>query len=344
MFQPDIVFVDTSVFIAENFFAPGNRIHSLANLAKEGRIRLVVSEITRQEVLKHIKTIVRQSWKAFNNDSRIFRNNSDVDMWRKSTNEKAEVERITGLFELFLTDTHSRILDYSYCVYAEKVFTDYFQYRKPFGEGQKKDEFPDAFVLTSLEKYSEEQHQQIIVLSTDSDMKGYESKRLVYEDYGKYISRKVAEGVALDEMAKALRDEKIVIVREITDAASDFLDDFRLYLTKLNLMEVSDHSIERVEVNYNEDDYEIISVSEDSIELEIEPEIIFKVDVSYVNYDYAFYDKEDGIWYGTEDGHYEVDAAASVRATLRFCPATTFGVPFFKIEDLDLSSLSDAIE
>ncbi len=35
----DVVFVDTSVFIAENFFANGNRINSLCKLAKERKIR-----------------------------------------------------------------------------------------------------------------------------------------------------------------------------------------------------------------------------------------------------------------------------------------------------------------
>lgn len=190
MLLPDIVFVDTSVFIAENFFAPGNRLNAVAKLAKEKKIRLVMPEITRQEIYKHIKSAVSQSWKAFNNDSRVFRNNIDIDKWRKGTNEKVETDRILGLFEQFLAETHTRILDYSYCTNAEKVFTNYFQHLKPFGEGQKKDEFPDAFVLTSLEKYSEEQRQRVVVLSTDSDMNEYESKRLMNEEYGRYISKK----------------------------------------------------------------------------------------------------------------------------------------------------------
>ncbi len=344
MFQPDIVFIDTSVFIAENFFAPGNRIQALSKLAKERKIRIVMSEITRLEISKHIKTEVRKSWKAFNKDSRIFRNRAEVDKWRKSTNEKIEIKHISELFDKFLADTHTRVLDYSYCVNAEKVFTDFFQHSKPFGEGQKKDEFPDAFVLTSLEKYSEEQHQMVVVLSTDGDVKDYESKRLVYEDYGKYVSRKLTEGIALDEMAKTLRDDKMSIVREITNGVTEYLDDSRLYLSKLDLTEVSYHSVDKVEVHFDEDDYEIISVNDNYIEFDIEPEITFKVDVDFVNYDYAVYDREDGVWYGTEDEKYEVDAAATIRATMRYYLANAYGLAYLEIEDVDLSSLSDAIE
>ena len=335
MLLPDIVFVDTSVFIAENFFAPDNRINAVAKLAKEKKIRLVMPEITRQEVYKHIKSAVRQSWKAFNKDSRIFRNNFDVDNWRKGTNEKVETDRILGLFKKFLAETHTRILDYSYCTNAEKVFTNYFQHFKPFGEGQKKDEFPDAFVLTSLEKYSEEQRQRVVVLSTDSDMNEYESKRLVNEEYGRYISKKVAEGIALDEMTRLLCDDKPSLIREIRDAATDYLDDFRLYLTRLNLTEVSYHSVNEVDVEFNESDYEIISVNDNYFELEIEPEITFKVDVDYVNYDCG---------YGTEDENYEVNGSTTARATLRYYLGRNSRRPYLEIDDMDLSSLSDAIE
>ena len=39
----DIVFVDTSIYIAEKYFAPNNRILALRNLAGSGIIKLVLS-------------------------------------------------------------------------------------------------------------------------------------------------------------------------------------------------------------------------------------------------------------------------------------------------------------
>lgn len=343
MVQPDIVFIDTSVFIAENFFAPGNRINSLAKLAKEKKIRLVLHEITCQEIGKHIKSAVRQSWKSFNKDSQVFRNNAVIDKWRKTTNEKLEEEKITALFDQFLVATQAKILDYSYCSNVEKVFTDYFGSRKPFGEGQKKDEFPDAFVLTSLEKYSTEVNQTIVVLSSDGDMESYESKWLDFEDYGIYVSQKVSEGVALDEIEKKLAEEKMTLVSEIEKAVTNYLDDFRLYSSLLNIDEVTYYSVNQVIVDLNEDVYEVVSISNECIEIELRPEIQFKVDVDYVNYDYAFYDREDGQWYGTENETYEVDSEAEIKLTLLYYFGQNQCMPSFEIDDMELSALSDAI-
>lgn len=150
MIFPDLVFVDTSVFIAENFFAPGNRINTLRQLAIDRKITLVLSEITKQEVRKHIKSSVRESWRNFDKSSKALRNRPEVDAWCKSSNEKEEVQYALGLFTEFLSSTGAMVLDYSYCSNVEKVFTDYFEQQKPFAEGMKKDEFLYAFVLVSL--------------------------------------------------------------------------------------------------------------------------------------------------------------------------------------------------
>jgi predicted nucleic acid-binding protein len=341
--QPDVVFIDTSVFVAENFFAPDNRIHSLSKLAKDNKIRLVMSEITRQEIYKRIKSTVRQSWKQFDKDCRIFRNNVEIDQWRKSTNEKKEIEKLIVLFDKFLTETHTKILDYSYCSDAGKVFIDYFEKHKPFGDGQKKDEFPDAFVLTSLEKYASEIHQKVIVLSKDGDMLGYESKNLICEDYGQYVSKKMAEGVALVQMVRRLQADAESLKKEITSAAIEYLEDFRLYQTLLNLDEVSYFSVNEVNVELNENDYEVVSVNDTFIEIELQPTIAFKVGVDYVNYAYAIYDSEDGKWYGTENETYEVDSEAIVCVTLRYYYGHRQGVDYLETIDMELSSLSDAI-
>jgi len=46
----DIVFVDTSIYIAEKYFAPNNRILALRNLAGSGIINVVSTIITDKEV------------------------------------------------------------------------------------------------------------------------------------------------------------------------------------------------------------------------------------------------------------------------------------------------------
>ncbi|MFK2325005.1 PIN domain-containing protein [Bacteroides fragilis] len=43
------------------------------------------------------------------------------------------------------------VIGYDYCRDVESVFEKYFKQEKPFGAKGKDKEFPDAFVLTSLE-------------------------------------------------------------------------------------------------------------------------------------------------------------------------------------------------
>lgn len=342
---PDTVFIDTSVFIAENFFAPDNRIHTLMRLAEEGKINLVLPEITIQEVRKHIISSVRDAWKQFDRVCKVLRNREDIDKWRKTTNEKKECEHILSLLDSFLTSAKVKVLDYSYCTDTAKVFSAYFDRQKPFGEGMKKDEFPDAFVLAALEKFAREVKHNIIVLSQDPDMSGYESKSLSCQDYGEYISKKLVEGIALPAFEEMLESEKVSLEAEIKKEVADYLDDFRVYLTCLRLMDVSDHMVSEVKVDLDTKNYEVLAVTDECIDLELHPEVAFTVDVNYVDYDYAQYDREDGSWYGTEDRVYEVNASTEISLVLRYYyQADDETEPELEIADIDMAALMDVIE
>ena len=342
---PDTVFIDTSVFIAENYFAPGNRIHTLQRLAEEGKINLVLSEITIQEVRKHIISQVRDAWKQFDKVCKVFRNLQEIDKWRKSTNDKKECEHYLSQLDGFLKTPNLKVLDYTYCTDTAKVFKAYFESKKPFGEGKKKEEFPDAFVLTALEKYAAETKQSVVVLSEDSDMACYESKTLSCQSCGEYVSQKLKEGVVLQALDERLKEERANLEQEIQKQAANYLDDFRIYLTCLRLMDVEDHNVENVEVDLNVNDYDVIGIYDECIDVELHPEIAFTVNVDYVDYDYAQYDREDGVWYGTENRVYEVNGSTEVRLVLRFYYQTEDDMqPELEIEDLDLATLMDVIE
>lgn len=51
----DIIFLDTSIYIAENYFVPSNRISMLKRLVSDGLVSVVSTEITNREVLRHFK-------------------------------------------------------------------------------------------------------------------------------------------------------------------------------------------------------------------------------------------------------------------------------------------------
>lgn len=341
----EIVFLDTSIFKAENYFASDNRIHTLTDLARKGKINLVMSTITGQEVRKHIKSDIRAAWKAFDHESRPLRNNPALDAWRRGTSEKQEIEAALKLFDNFLSEASVTVLDYSYSSDVEKVFNQYFERRKPFGDGMKKDEFPDAFVLAALEKYAAEKHRTIVVLSEDGDISGYESKHLRHEDYRQYISDKLKEGAALEALNARLIQDKTYLESCVQKEAFEYLDDFRIYMSFLNHLEVTGHDVKKVSVEINPADYEVAAIHTNYIEIELLSDVDFLVVVDYHNFDTATYDSEDRKWYGVEDGAYEINATAAVPLTLRYFFSQQMGaIDALDIVNIGLEAIMDVIE
>ena len=155
----------------------------------------------------------------------------------------------------------------------------------------------------------------------------------------------MAEGYALSALDEKLSEEKTSLIEDIKKQVADYLDDSRLYLTCLRLMDVSDHSVREVEVELDTDNYEVLRIDDECIELELHPEVAFTVDVDYVDYDYAQYDREDGVWYGTENGVYEVNGSTEIRLVLRYhYQGNDETEPELEIADLDMAALMDVIE
>ena len=343
MRRPEIVFIDTSVFIKENYFAPENRIHTLADLARRGKVRIVMTEITCQEIRKHIKSDIRTAWKDFNSKSRTLRNNPLVDSWYRDTNENKEIDATLKQFDAFISV--ATVLDYSFCLDVEKVFSQYFGRQKPFGDGMKKDEFPDAFVLESLEQYAVKIHRKINILSLDKDLEDYKSKHLICVDYRQFVSEKLKEDTSLEALNSRLTKDKAYLEHYARNEASDYLDDSRIYMGYLSHLNVIGHDVVDVSAEIDALDYEIIGVKPHFIDLVLAPVVSFTVNVDYNDFDIAMYDPEDGKWYGVEEGTYVIKSSTPVAMTLRYFfvqePGDTDALDIISI---DLAPLLDAIE
>lgn len=76
----------------------------------------------------------------------------------------------------------------------------------------------------------------------------------------------------MGELANLLEDEKQSLELKIQNEVENYLDDFRLYLTCLNLTDVSFHTVKNVEVEVDPKEYDIILVTGRFIEVEINPQ------------------------------------------------------------------------
>jgi len=81
--QKDIVFIDTSIYVKEKYFSEGNAICALYKLAKEGIIDLVSTDITNQEILRHIQKDCLEAFSTMKKECNVLRN---ISLYKDSFN------------------------------------------------------------------------------------------------------------------------------------------------------------------------------------------------------------------------------------------------------------------
>lgn len=108
---------------------------------------------------------------------------------------------------------------------AATVFQKYFQKKPPFGPGKKKEEFPDAFVLTSIEDLCSWKNQKIYVVSTDGDMQsgcGDNGHLLHLKSIGEFVDLVLREeDDQADFLAQLFADNPKPIIETITREFED---------------------------------------------------------------------------------------------------------------------------
>ena len=189
-------------------------------------------------------------------------------------------------------------LDYSYCQDVETIFEKYFEREYPFAGKGKEKEFPDAFVLQTLEKYAaDNQIKKVVVLSEDGDMTDYQSPVLdTSEDYKMYLSRKLKEDADLSGFEEALNDSLPNIEHQLNLKVEALLTNPGTYQEVINLNEVSDVSLNGFEVILNSNDYYITSINEHSIDIDLHAKVDFSVCVEYLDLESSYYDREYDQW------------------------------------------------
>lgn len=185
----------------------------------------------------------------------------------------------------------------------------YFLKKPPFSQ-KKKSEFPDAFVLKSLEQWCKTNKKCCIILSNDNDMLNYESKYLKFEkkdEYLKTLTRRIQEEKRKEEdifrICRNAYNNLIAdksIENEISNWVQKQLDNEMLYCTVLQIEEINDYSIEEINVDFS-DDSELIGTYDECLVHSVHVTVFTDIIVNHPNYDTAYYDGEDKQWYFIDD-------------------------------------------
>ena len=182
--------LDTNIFSKSQNNLESGIISYLSQFA-DSEIDLALSDIVVAELKSHIKSsaisarkFLRQSIKEIQKAK--FRNvapHSDYILGIINSEEPDELaeRRVSS----FLKSTKAKIVTSDKFLSVNNLVLSYFKSTPPFeGAERKKNEFPDAMALYSLESYAEEVQKMILVVSKDKGWKKYceNSKWLVHED------------------------------------------------------------------------------------------------------------------------------------------------------------------
>lgn len=197
----DYVFIDTNIIKKEQYFKPGNKIQTLKSLALKNMIRLVTTEITIKEIKANLYADLTLELEYIAKKEALLGHLTEFRL-PKISDVRARVDSIV---DEFFEEENIYILGYDYCDDVESVFSQYFNHQLPFGKNKKKNEFPDAFVLSALEKFSRDNDDcedkddyRYVVLSQDSDIKNYKSERLYIPDADEYLNTIFTDGQNID--------------------------------------------------------------------------------------------------------------------------------------------------
>ncbi len=316
------IYLDTSIFVKENFLE-GQRIKTFFELFANSRFQLVMSVIAVNEVKNQFKKSVKIAIQAHNEllNQRTMsplRNIPQSEV-RSTKFPKLEVlcESFNKLFDEKLEAAKVEIIPYP-TLNIEEIFIDYFGSKFPFNTADKKNEFPDAFALTSLVTWCKEKKQTCTVFSKDKDFLNFKSKQLdINDNYETFLDEYLKLESGRMAILETLVNENEELVNRYIKAWLDGqLDDTSLYYEHSNYLEVHDIVFEKLEIE--DKNYTVISIDKDEITIEMKAEVYLEVDIVIDDEETGYYDSDDRDWHYFETTTRTIDQHASIPLILVF--------------------------
>lgn len=334
------IFIDTSIFIGQNFDYQNQLFQRTVDWAKTKKIKVFITDITLREIEANIN---KKVIKAINicsacdkkKDLKILKNigTSQIKKLFQRENKQKNIDELKCQLNSFIKDASIEILSTSK-VSVEEVFNKYFTMKPPFGDGKKKYEFPDAFALFALEDWCNINKEKIYIISKDSDMIKYcetainliSFKRL--DDFTNFVETKNTDSKIIIELFK---DNEEIIFDKLK---SEFIDkDFWIEDHIGDVENISDIKPKIIKIN-------LIKVEEDkkTAIVAITAETTFGADIIYDDLETAIYDSEDKILIPMQKIELFVDQTVEYTAIVTISyDSNSFNIDSFKIQNDDFS-------
>lgn len=350
------IFIDTSVFQSEGFLKESSRVSKLFDLAAKGHLTILLPEITKEEWRKHFCEASIIPVDEFKRRAMIMGNPDELSKALEIVSA-IDCESVSKMaLDSTIAKAKVQIVGYDYCNDVEGVFKKYFNGEKPFGKKGKQKEFPDAFVLSSLEQYAKANHiGSIILLSQDGDMIDYKSDVLTQKEIGEYLDgllKEIAEASEAEtrDIARLyayFHKGEISFATELKTQLTDYLLDSSTYDNRVQWQEIEDVSIkDAIALTFSDKDMQLTEINNEYLEAICFVYVDSIVDVEHVDESMSYWDSEEKKYLFKEYTTSEVEVSASIKLTIRM-DRTELEMgqdPAVELREVDYRDLQEAID
>ncbi len=200
----NIIFLDTSIFVSNNYFA-SELINQLFFLARKKKVEIFITDIVEKEIIKNI----RESYELISNclkKNNVWKNIhlSEIPFLIEKQNKIID-ETVNKLNQLVSNDI-IKIIKTSNTI-NDKLLKLYFENKVPFNNKKKKNEFLDGLILLTIEEWCIKNTKKVILFSEDPDILNYSSK---YFTVTKNLSEFLESFINKEEIIKELPVSKLI--------------------------------------------------------------------------------------------------------------------------------------
>lgn len=320
------VFLDTQVYRL-GWHNPENALlAALAEQIEEHRLVLHVTDITLAEIKRQLTGAVDEAAQEMQRAEKA------IARWRRRHPDlvagPATAIDVTAVSDAAFLRLRSamrgwRAVEHSASTEgAQAIFQDYFVRRPPFCKPSSK-EFPDAFVIKSLDSWCREQDERMYVVTGDGAMReaAEASDQLIPVRKLEEVLSAAAAGVEPDiiRVADSLLADDDVVENIQAELDAKILDVTTYYVGDMAEGETTDHELAGdIAISA----YAVIAATAESISVLMDIVAPLNVTVSYHDRSEALYDNEDDVFVGAEyaDATFETDV--TIRAVARLASVT----------------------
>ena len=291
-------FLDTQVFDSYQYNFDSALLKKLSSVCVEQNVSLVMPEVIRREIEKHVKEKASKAGKdivAIRREHPFLRNIA-VAVNRLDQLEKLKFDEVL-LEQLgdFLASCSCLELDCGYVNVAELV-DDYFEGAAPFGTGKKRKEFPDAIAAKSILGWAASKGVTVSIISNDNDWKRF-CELHVEVTFHASLAKFLATFPDPDLSAN-LRDSIEKNSLEISKAVSDDFELLGFYPTSVE--HIPDVVDDISEVDSSIEEVFIVSAEGDKATAEVLFEVTFDAEVTFEDASTGIWDSEEKEMVGME--------------------------------------------